>query len=172
MTRTKSPKAARAANAVPALAVENLEADLCAARDEIARRAYELFESRGLAERRELDDWLCAERELFWEPQATITERGDAYLIEIAMPGAKPEDLEVRVTGNDVLVKSTRCIKRHGDGEKRCMDELPQGKAFRLFEFPARLDSAKATAELRDGLLRVSVPVCPAEPGRVVPVAA
>lgn len=33
-------------------------------RDRIAQRAYELYLARGCAEGRELDDWLCAEREL------------------------------------------------------------------------------------------------------------
>lgn len=32
--------------------------------DEIARRAYELFEERGGAPGHELDDWLTAEREV------------------------------------------------------------------------------------------------------------
>ena len=33
-------------------------------RDEIARRAYELFQRRGGAPGRDLEDWLQAEREL------------------------------------------------------------------------------------------------------------
>jgi hypothetical protein len=35
-----------------------------AARDAIALRAYELFEERGREPGRDVDDWLCAEREL------------------------------------------------------------------------------------------------------------
>ena len=31
---------------------------------EIARRAYELFQSRGMTHGRDVDDWLAAEREL------------------------------------------------------------------------------------------------------------
>ncbi len=33
-------------------------------RDRVAQRAYELYLARGCGEGRELDDWLCAEREL------------------------------------------------------------------------------------------------------------
>jgi len=33
-------------------------------RDRVAQRAYELYLARGCAEGRDLDDWLCAEREL------------------------------------------------------------------------------------------------------------
>ena len=33
-------------------------------RERVAQRAYELYLARGCAEGQELDDWLCAEREL------------------------------------------------------------------------------------------------------------
>jgi hypothetical protein len=33
---------------------------------EVARRAYGLYEARGRAEGRDIDDWLRAERELTW----------------------------------------------------------------------------------------------------------
>jgi hypothetical protein len=39
--------------------------------EEIARRAYEIYESRGRTEGSDLDDWLQAERELRQEPVVT-----------------------------------------------------------------------------------------------------
>ena len=36
-------------------------------RERVARRAYELYLARGCGEGQELDDWLCAERELAGE---------------------------------------------------------------------------------------------------------
>jgi hypothetical protein len=35
--------------------------------EDVARRAYELFLSRGAEHGRDIDDWLQAERELAWE---------------------------------------------------------------------------------------------------------
>lgn len=172
MSRSKILNEARLACAVPTHGVEDLDAELRAVRDEIERRAFELFETRGAAGMLALDDWLCAERELFWEPQATVVERDDAYEIEIAMPGTKPTEVEVQVTGHGVLVKSAVCLNPRSDGEKLYVDELPQGRAFRLFELSGRLDREKASAELRDGLLKVTVPRHPEESARVVPVAA
>jgi hypothetical protein len=37
--------------------------------EDVARRAYELFLSRGAEHGRDIDDWLQAERELVWENQ-------------------------------------------------------------------------------------------------------
>jgi outer membrane protein TolC len=38
--------------------------DFDLSRDEIARRAYDLYQERGAEDGRDLDDWLRAEREL------------------------------------------------------------------------------------------------------------
>ena len=40
------------------------EGDFELSRDEIARRAYDLYQSRGAEDGRDVDDWLRAEREL------------------------------------------------------------------------------------------------------------
>ena len=40
------------------------DGDFELSRDEIARRAYDLYEARGAEDGRDLDDWLRAEREL------------------------------------------------------------------------------------------------------------
>ena len=172
MAKSKVLNEQRLAHAVATRGVDTLDEELHGARDAIMRRAYELFEAHGLCGERELDDWLRAERELYWEPQATIVEREDGYVIEIAMPGVKPDELEVQVTEGSVLVKSTCCVSRACEGGRVHVDELPQGRAFRLFELPSRLDRERATAELRDGLLRITVPTHAAEPARLVPVAA
>jgi HSP20 family protein len=172
MAKAKVLNQERLAHAVATRGVDTLDDELQAARDAIMRRAYELFEGRGLGGERELDDWLCAERELFWEPQATIVERDGSYVIEIAMPSVKSDELEVQVTEGCVLVKSTCCVSRTCEGGKVHVDELPQGQAFRLFELPARIDRNKATAELRDGLLRITVQTLAAQPARRVPVTA
>jgi mannose-1-phosphate guanylyltransferase len=47
-------------------------------RDEVARRAYELYVQHGCTNGRDLDDWLQAERELHQPPQGTRTEAGDS----------------------------------------------------------------------------------------------
>ncbi len=172
MPKSKVLNEERLAHAVATRGVDTLDEELQGVRDAIMHRAYELFEAHGLCGERELDDWLCAERELFWEPQATIVERDDRYVIEIAMAGVKPDELEVQVAEGSVLVKSTCCVNRACEGAKVHVDELPQGRAFRLFDLPARLDREKATAELRDGLLRITVPTRATEPARQVPVAA
>ena len=39
--------------------------------DEVAKRAYEIYVSRGGADGRDLDDWLQAERQLQWVSESS-----------------------------------------------------------------------------------------------------
>jgi len=46
-------------------------------RDRVAQRAYELYLERGCGDGQDVDDWLCAERELSSELTPTAAEAHD-----------------------------------------------------------------------------------------------
>ncbi len=60
--RRKPESTIPAENAAPESAGDTTAAALD--RDRVAQRAYELYLARGCQEGQDLDDWLCAEREL------------------------------------------------------------------------------------------------------------
>ena len=59
--KTTAPKRVRSTKTA---ANDNTVAFVQLDHGEIARRAYELFQSRGMTHGRDVDDWLAAEREL------------------------------------------------------------------------------------------------------------
>ena len=65
--------------------------------DLIARRAYELFESRGFAHGHDLEDWLGAESEILLNVPVEITETETEVTIRAEVPGFSEKDLEVQV---------------------------------------------------------------------------
>ena len=46
-------------------------------RDRVAQRAYELYLARGCADGQDVDDWLCAERELTGNSAPSAAEAND-----------------------------------------------------------------------------------------------
>jgi len=62
MARTKTP--ARAASASAADRARKLPASPAVSNTDIARRAYDLYLSRGREDGHDIEDWLQAEREL------------------------------------------------------------------------------------------------------------
>lgn len=159
----------RLAEAVPARTVETLHDFLDDVHGRIARRAYELFEAQGALGGRELEDWLTAERELFWQPSVDVTEKDGMLTIEMALPGMKPDDVDVQLTEHQVLV----CGERSGasaDGEKEPREEAPHAQLCHCIEVSATLQPAAARARLHDGVLKIEVPLAKEQAPTVVPV--
>ena len=74
--------------------------------DRIMRRAYEIFEHQGGVYGRDLDNWLQAEQELLWRPDLEIREKDGKLLIEAAVSGLNPKDLDIEVTPEDIVLKA------------------------------------------------------------------
>lgn len=159
MARSAMLDQRRLAEAVPARAVETVDDVLDDIHQRITQRAFELFETHGLCGCRELDDWLSAERELYWQPSASVIERDGTVTVEMALPGCKPDDVDVQVTAHRIVVRSECGRAGAGDDDRVHVDELPHGRAFRCVELSTTLQPATARATLRDGILTIEVPV-------------
>src|SRR5579872_6272658 len=73
--------------------------------DRIRDRAFEPFEHRGGAPGFDLDDWVRAEHELFWVPQAELTETNKEYKVRVGVPGFDAKDLDVTVQPHEILIQ-------------------------------------------------------------------
>jgi HSP20 family protein len=89
-------------------------------------------------------------------PLADIEETGDAYLVEVELPGVKPDDITVEASGNRVAVSGERKERvRTGNLRRR-------GRAVGRFTFEVALPSTVARddidASLQQGVLTLRVP--------------
>jgi len=150
---------------------QSLTEELTQLRDNVMQRAYEIFCERPAEGAGPLDDWLAAERELVWQPLMTVAENDDGFVLEVAVPGLKASEIEVQSTEDEILVKSAACAAPPA-GEILHVCELPRGKVFRTVQLPRKINRDKVSAELHDGLLKITVPAAPAAQPRNVPVAA
>jgi HSP20 family molecular chaperone IbpA len=66
-------------------------------RQEIARRAFEIFESEGGLFGRDMEHWFKAEAELLHPVHTNITESDDTLTVQAEVPGFQPDELEVSV---------------------------------------------------------------------------
>ena len=133
---------------------------------QITERAFELFNQRGRALGRALDDWLAAERETVWKPPVELVEKDDEFLVEAEIAGVAPKDLDVQVTPQGVLIQGNGA-HQHRPGEVVHACEFRAGRVFRAVEFPRRVDPDKVRADYQNGLLRIWAPVAHDEPRRV-----
>jgi HSP20 family protein len=124
---------------------------------QITERAFELFNRRGGSVGRSLDDWLAAERETIWKPPVEVVEKDGEFLVEAAIAGVPPKEMDVQITAEELLIQGNGA-HRHRPGEIVHSCEFRPGRVFRTVRFPRRIDPDKVRAEYHDGLLRVWAP--------------
>lgn len=105
-----------------------------------------------------------------WLPVADVVERAEAYVIELELPGLAREDLTVHAHDDEVLVRGERRPEPGGRPEAFHRLERRHGPFARSFRFPAGIDPGGISAELSEGVLRVSVPKPQPAPARRVQV--
>ncbi len=125
----------------------------------ITERAYEIFRNRGAAFGAALDDWLTAERQTIWKPAIEVCQKDSSFIVEAAVAGVEPKDLDIQVTPDTLLIRADT-THSHSDAKgivKTC--EFQSGQLFRLVTLPASIDPDAVKAEYRNGLLRITAAI-------------
>ena len=127
--------------------------------DRIRLQAYNLFAHRGASDGHALDDWLAAERELCW-PAAELTERKGEYVLNVALAGFEPAEIEVTATPREIMIKAGRKSEQSAsDSESKVRwSEFRSSNILRRVELPTPVDVAKISANLESGLLKIVAP--------------
>jgi HSP20 family protein len=81
----------------------------------------------------------------------------DGYVVSAFLPGVTAEDLDIQVVNDSITIKGEIKLDRKED-ERYLISERPSGKFFRVIELPDELNSEKADADLKNGVLTLRVP--------------
>ena len=91
---------------------------------------------------------------------------GDAYYIDIDLPGIDPADIDVTVDGNVLSVRAER-KRPEPDDQQTVVAERPTGPCTRQVLLSDTLDTDRLEARYDNGVLTLSIPVVEkAEPRR------
>lgn len=110
-------------------------------------------------------DWLS--------PAADAKSEAEGYRITMELPGVAEDDIHVTAEEGILSVKGEKRSSREEKGEGWFFSERQYGSFARSFRLPADADAGAVSADLKDGVLTVTVPRKPAaEPKtRRIPVA-
>jgi len=100
------------------------------------------------------------------------TAGGDAYVVEIPVPGRTPDEISVEATPDVLTVTAHPRKPRTEPVQAYLQREQPVavGPESRIFEFPADIDTDGIDATLQHGVLRIRVPKAAASRRKVVVV--
>lgn len=90
-------------------------------------------------------------------PAAEASEKDGAYTIAMELPGVDEKDIDVTVDDGVVTVKGEKKTSREEKGETWYFSERQFGAFSRSFRLPADADEAGVKADLKGGVLTVSV---------------
>ena len=102
-----------------------------------------------------------ADQDSDWFPAVDVTETAEEYVLEVDLPGVKPEEVQVSVD-NDALCISGERVPPHLGG-RRLRIERPAGAFVRRLPLP-RDAGGEIHATLGNGLLELHVPRTPPQP--------
>jgi HSP20 family protein len=97
-----------------------------------------------------------------WTPAIDISERADAYLVTVEIPGVTAGEVEITMEDGLLTIQGERHAAREAAGDKIHRSERGHGAFRRSVTLPSsRVNADRAEASARDGVLEILVPKAP-----------
>jgi HSP20 family protein len=91
------------------------------------------------------------------QPAINVWEQDDALKVEMELPGVKSEQLDISVAGGELSVKVNAPDESQEDVTYH-RRERPVGAFSRIVRLPVAVDADRVEADLRDGVLTITLP--------------
>jgi HSP20 family protein len=102
-----------------------------------------------------------------------ILETEDAYIVEAALPGYTPEDIQITALESVVTIRACQTEEKTEQAEKSgayVRRERATGEVTRIVELPMRFDAKKIVATYEHGLLTLRIPNTEQAKPSVIPI--
>jgi HSP20 family protein len=93
-----------------------------------------------------------------WNPSVDIYENKDQIVLEAELPGMTREDFDLAIENNVITLRGERRFEKKDETDNYHRVERSYGSFTRSFTLPQTVSGEGATAEYRNGVLRVTLP--------------
>lgn len=87
-----------------------------------------------------------------------VYQTDDEVVIKASLPGVKPEDVDISITGDTVTIKGEMKEEAEVREENYLHRERRYGTFSRMVQVPVSVQEDKAEATFEDGILKLSLP--------------
>jgi HSP20 family protein len=91
-------------------------------------------------------------------PASEAAGNDNAYRIAVELPGVEEKDIHLSVEDGVVLLKGEKRTEREEKGETWFFSERQYGSFSRSFRLPPDADAEKVDAQIKDGVLTITIP--------------
>ena len=128
--------------------------DLRSAQDEMAQMSPMLAHALGLHNRQASGRTATTA----WAPALDISERKDAYLVTVELPGLKAENLDITMEDGLLTIQGERELTSESSEQQFHRVEGHYGAFRRAITLPAHVMAEGIEASFEDGVLQILVP--------------
>jgi HSP20 family protein len=96
-----------------------------------------------------------------WTPPVDLYETADAFVLSAELPGLTRDQIDIHAEETQIVIRGHRDAGARGHGvscEQYHRVERGHGRFARAFTLPDPIDVTGVTADLRDGVLTVTLP--------------
>jgi HSP20 family protein len=93
-----------------------------------------------------------------WTPQVDVFESPEAITLKVELPEVNARDVDIQVEGNALTLRGDRILENADKRDSYHRIERSYGPFSRTFTVPSTVDTENASAECRDGVLRITLP--------------
>jgi HSP20 family protein len=105
-----------------------------------------------------------------WVPDVEVIERPNDVLVRVDLPGLQADEIDVNVDEGLLTISGVREEERREEQEGVVRTERVYGEFFRTIPLPETADIEHVQAQMRNGVLEITVPVARREQARRVAV--
>ena len=87
-----------------------------------------------------------------------VYDQDDKIVVEATMPGVKPEDIDIRIQGDVLTIRSEAKQEKEVSKDRYSYKERSYGAVQRSLTLPSSVNADQAEAKLDNGVLKLSLP--------------
>ena len=93
-----------------------------------------------------------------WNIAIDVVRKADEIEVKASVPGIKPEDIDVTVEDNVLVVKAEKKNEYEGGDASYLVRERSYGSYYRALRLPETVDTGKIKCEYENGVLSITLP--------------
>lgn len=87
-----------------------------------------------------------------------VVETDGSIEVSVELPGLDEKDVEVTLSGDTLTIKGEKKVERQDEKKGFYLSERSYGSVFRAIPLPSGIDTDKAEAKFKNGVLTVTLP--------------
>lgn len=94
-----------------------------------------------------------------WTPPVDIFELREAFVLKLEIPEVNEDSIDIKINDNELTITGERKLEPGVDQESYRRMERGYGRFVRSFNLAKAIDSSKIKAVVKEGILRVELPM-------------